>query len=97
MCDIIPDVEVKVDIFVEDEGEIAENDLVTIKVFYHIVSYRIVSCHMMSHHRIVSYYIMVYHIMPELRRRRGGDRAERLVGHHQRVRSYRIVVIASFF
>lgn len=32
VCDIIPDVEVKVDIFVEDEGEIAENDLVTIKV-----------------------------------------------------------------
>lgn len=34
VCDIIPDVEVKVDIFVEDEGEIAENDLVTIKVLY---------------------------------------------------------------
>lgn len=32
VCDIIPDVEVQVDIFVEDEGEIAENDLVTIKV-----------------------------------------------------------------
>ncbi|CAM9107702.1 unnamed protein product [Laminaria digitata] len=32
VCDIIPDVEVTVDIFVEDEGEIAENDLVTIKV-----------------------------------------------------------------
>ncbi|CAM9614777.1 unnamed protein product, partial [Sphacelaria rigidula] len=32
VCDIIPDVDVKVDIFVEDEEEIAENDLVTIKV-----------------------------------------------------------------
>lgn len=32
VCSIIPDVDVKVDIFVEDEGEIAENDLVTIKV-----------------------------------------------------------------
>lgn len=32
VCDVIPDVDVKVDIFVEDEGEIAENDLVTIKV-----------------------------------------------------------------
>lgn len=32
VCSIIPDVEVQVDIFVEDEGEIAENDLVTIKV-----------------------------------------------------------------
>eukprot|EP00903_Cladosiphon_okamuranus_P005360 g5354.t1 len=32
VCSIIPDVDVKVDIFVEDESEIAENDLVTIKV-----------------------------------------------------------------
>lgn len=32
VCSIIPDVTVQVDIFVEDEGEIAENDLVTIKV-----------------------------------------------------------------
>ncbi|CAM9371039.1 unnamed protein product [Ectocarpus sp. 12 AP-2014] len=32
VCSIIPDVTVKVDIFVEDESEIAENDLVTIKV-----------------------------------------------------------------
>lgn len=32
VCSIIPDVDVQVDIFVEDEGEIAENDLVTIKV-----------------------------------------------------------------
>ncbi|CAM9348933.1 unnamed protein product [Ascophyllum nodosum] len=32
VCDIIPDVEVNVDIFVEDEKEIAENDLTTIKV-----------------------------------------------------------------
>lgn len=34
VCSIIPDVDVQVDIFVEDEGEIAENDLVTIKVSY---------------------------------------------------------------
>lgn len=39
VCDIIPDVEVKVDIFVEDEGEIAENDLVTIKVFFLPISF----------------------------------------------------------
>lgn len=32
VCSLIPDVDVQVDIFVEDEGEIAENDLVTIKV-----------------------------------------------------------------
>lgn len=34
VCDIIPDVDVAVEIFVEDEGEIAENDLVTIKVCF---------------------------------------------------------------
>lgn len=32
VCGIIPDVDVAVEIFVEDETEIAENDLVTIKV-----------------------------------------------------------------
>lgn len=39
MCDIIPNVDVQVDIFVEDEGEIAENDLVTIKVRFGCVQY----------------------------------------------------------
>lgn len=40
VCDIIPDLDVQVDIFVEDEGEIAENDLVTIKVsLWRVVSY----------------------------------------------------------
>lgn len=44
VCDVIPDVDVKVDIFVEDEGEIAENDLVTIKVLVGNILHSFFSC-----------------------------------------------------